>query len=96
MAALTGCTRDELIGSPFKNYFADPDRAEEGIRLVLREGNVTNYELTARSKGGRETVVSYNAAPPTGMVFRCTAVRTSPNRKNWNCGCVIPRLTTEA
>ncbi|MFA4901337.1 MAG: PAS domain S-box protein [Desulfobaccales bacterium] len=62
MAALTGCTREELIGSPFKNYFADPDRAEEGIRLVLREGNVTNYELTARSKEGRETVVSYNAA----------------------------------
>ncbi|MCL4500625.1 MAG: PAS domain S-box protein [Deltaproteobacteria bacterium] len=61
MEALTGCTREELIGSPFKNYFTDADRAEEGIRLVLREGNVTNYELTARSKKGKETVVSYNA-----------------------------------
>jgi protein-histidine pros-kinase len=29
---------------------------------VLREGKVTNYELTARGKDGRETVVSYNAA----------------------------------
>src|SRR5208283_4456203 len=28
MEALTGCTRDELIGSPFKNHFTDPDRAE--------------------------------------------------------------------
>jgi len=28
---------------------------------VLREGKVTNYELTARSKTGQETVVSYNA-----------------------------------
>ena len=28
---------------------------------MLREGRVTNYELTARSKSGRETVVSYNA-----------------------------------
>jgi protein-histidine pros-kinase len=37
-------------------------RAEDGIRLVLRESKVTNYELTARSKEGRETVVSYNAA----------------------------------
>src|SRR5207244_9860773 len=36
-------------------------RAEEGIRLVLREGKVTNYELTARSKMNRDTVVSYNA-----------------------------------
>src|SRR5271165_214892 len=28
MEALTGCTRDELIGAPFKNYFTDPGRAE--------------------------------------------------------------------
>ncbi len=62
MEALTGRTRDELIGTPFKQYFTDPLRAEEGIRLVLREGKVTNYELTARNKDGRETVVSYNAA----------------------------------
>src|SRR5207249_2351401 len=34
---------------------------EAGIRQVLRQGKVTNYELTARSKEGRETVVSYNA-----------------------------------
>jgi PAS domain S-box-containing protein len=61
MEALTGHTRDELLGSAFKNYFTDPERAEEGIRLVLKEGNVTNYELTARGKDGRETVVSYNA-----------------------------------
>jgi PAS domain S-box-containing protein len=61
MEALTGFNREELIGSPFKTYFTDPRMAEEGIRLVLREGNVTNYELTARGKQGRETVVSYNA-----------------------------------
>src|SRR4029079_4600354 len=54
-------SRDQLIGSPFKDYFTDPDRAESGIRLVLREGRVTNYELTARAADGRETVVSYNA-----------------------------------
>ena len=28
--ALTGCTRDELIGAPFKNYFTDPAHAEAG------------------------------------------------------------------
>jgi PAS domain S-box-containing protein len=61
MDALTGLSRDELIGTPFKRYFTDPDRAENGIREVLRESKVTNYELTARSKTGRETVVSYNA-----------------------------------
>src|SRR5690349_9457568 len=61
MEALTGRTREELIGSPFKTHFTDPERAEAGIKLVLREGRVTNYELTARAKDGRETVVSYNA-----------------------------------
>ena len=59
--ALTGCTRDELIGAPFKNYFTDCDRAESGINRVLSEGKVTNYELTARARDGKLTVVSYNA-----------------------------------
>ena len=61
MEALTGCTRDELIGAPFKNYFTDPARAEAGIKRVLQAGKVTNYELTARARDGKETVVSYNA-----------------------------------
>lgn len=61
MEALTGCTRDELIGAPFKGFFTDPERAEESIKLVLAEGKITNYELTARNWDGRETVVSYNA-----------------------------------
>ena len=61
MEALTGCTRDELIGAPFKNYFTDPNRAEAGIKRVLNENRVTNYELTARARDGKETVVSYNA-----------------------------------
>ena len=61
MEALTGCTRDELIGAPFKNYFTDPERAEAGIKRVLAEAKVTDYELTARARDGRETVVSYNA-----------------------------------
>jgi PAS domain S-box-containing protein len=61
MEALTGCTRDELIGAPFKNYFTDPERAEAGIKLMLREKKLTNYELTACARDGKTTVVSYNA-----------------------------------
>ena len=61
MEALTGCTRDELIGAPCKSYFTDPDRAEAAIKLVLSEKKVTNYELTACARDGKETVVSYNA-----------------------------------
>jgi PAS domain S-box-containing protein len=61
MEVLTDCTRDELIGAPFKNYFTDPEQAEKSIKQVLREKKVTNYELTARARDGKETVVSFNA-----------------------------------
>src|SRR5437588_2175102 len=61
MEALTGCTRDELIGAPFKGYFTDPDRAEAGIKLVLSQKKVTDYELTARAREGKKTVVTSNA-----------------------------------
>ena len=61
MEALTGCTRDELIGAPFKKYFTDPERAEAAIKLVLSENKITNYELTAHARDGKETVVSLNA-----------------------------------
>jgi PAS domain S-box-containing protein len=61
MEALTGCTRDELIGAPFKNYFTDPERAEAAIKQVLGERKITNHELTARATDGKETVVSLNA-----------------------------------
>ena len=59
--ALTGCTRDELIGAPFKDCFTDPGRAEAGIKRVLVQKSITDYELTARARDGKQTVVSYNA-----------------------------------
>ncbi len=61
MMALTGCMRDELIGTPFKNYFTNPELAEAGIRQVLNEKKISDYELTACAINGRETEVSYNA-----------------------------------
>jgi PAS domain S-box-containing protein len=61
MELLTGRTRDELIGAPFKSCFTEPQRAEEAITTVLHEGKVRNYELTALARDGRQTVVSFNA-----------------------------------
>ncbi len=61
MEVLTDCTRDELIGAPFKNYFTDSDLADKSIKQVLREKKVTDYELTVRTRDGKETVVSFNA-----------------------------------
>jgi len=62
MMALTGRTRDELIGAPCKNFFTDPVRADAAIKRVLSEHKVSDYELTVRAYNGTETVVSYNAA----------------------------------
>jgi PAS domain S-box-containing protein len=61
MELLTSCTRDELIGAPFKKYFTDPEHAKAAIDLVLNEKKVINYVLTARTLEGLETVVSFNA-----------------------------------
>ena len=62
MIALTGRTRDELIGAPCRKFFTDPVRADTAIKRVLTENKVSNYELTVRAQNGEETVVSYNAA----------------------------------
>jgi PAS domain S-box-containing protein len=62
MIALTGRTRDELIGAPCRNFFTDPVRADAAIKRVLTENKVSDYELTVRAQNGDETVVSYNAA----------------------------------
>jgi len=61
MCDMTGVDREVLVGTRFKDYFTDAQRAEDGIRQVLAEDRVTNYELVMRSKSGQETVVSYNA-----------------------------------
>jgi PAS domain S-box-containing protein len=63
MVSLTGRPRTDLIGSPCKDFFTDPERADAAIHRVLTENTVTDYELTVRSKNGEQTVVSYNAAP---------------------------------
>jgi PAS domain S-box-containing protein len=62
MEMLTGRTRDELVGAPFKDYFTDPERAEAGIKEVLVQRKVTDYELIVRNLEGKETAVSFNAS----------------------------------
>jgi PAS domain S-box-containing protein len=62
MEILTGCTREKLIGTPFKNYFTDPVRAEEGIKLVLCKEKVVDYELSVPNLNGRITAVSFNGS----------------------------------
>ncbi len=62
MVALTGRTRDELIGAPCRKFFTDPVRADAAFKRVLTENRVNNFELTVRALNGEETAVSFNAA----------------------------------
>ena len=62
METLTGRPRQDLVGTPFKRYFTNPDRAEAGLERVVADKTVTDYELTARAGDGKETQVSFNAA----------------------------------
>jgi PAS domain S-box-containing protein len=62
MVKLTGYSRNDLIGSSFKDYFTEPERATAGVRQTLAEGSVTNYELLLRSRYRREFLVSFNAS----------------------------------
>ena len=57
----TGRTREELIGTPFADYFTDPEKAHKGAMLVFESGEVRDYELVMKGDGS-ETIVSYNAS----------------------------------
>jgi PAS domain S-box-containing protein len=60
--AVTGCSRAELIGKDFSDYFTDPEKARAGYRRAFDEGKASDYELEIRHKDGRTTPVLYNAS----------------------------------
>ena len=58
----TGCTRQELIGSDFSDYFTEPEKARAGYKKVFMEGYVRDYPLAIHNKkSGAITDVLYNA-----------------------------------
>jgi PAS domain S-box-containing protein len=59
---VTGCSREELVGSDFSNYFTDPEKARIGYQQVFTEGFVKDYPLSIRHKSGKITDVLYNAS----------------------------------
>lgn len=60
--AVTGHSRDELIGADFLNYFTDPQKALAGYQEVFKTGTVRDYELEIQHKDGHVTPVAYNAS----------------------------------
>jgi PAS domain S-box-containing protein len=60
--AVTGYSREELIGTDFHGYFTDPHKARLGYQQVFELGAVRDYELEIRHKDGHITPVLYNAS----------------------------------
>jgi PAS domain S-box-containing protein len=58
---VTGCSREELIGSDFSDYFTEPENARVGYKRVFTDGYVKDYPLAIRHKSGKITDVLYNA-----------------------------------
>ncbi len=58
---ITGRRPQDLIGTPFKRYCTNPERAEEAIRITLAAQQIRNYELDLSSQGAQQTTVALNA-----------------------------------
>jgi PAS domain S-box-containing protein len=58
----TGCSREQLIGSDFSDYFTEPEKARTGYKTVFAEGFVRDYSLAIRHTSGKTTDVLYNAS----------------------------------
>lgn len=58
---ISGYASEEMIGQPFRRFFTDPERAQAGVEQVLRQGEVSNFDLMMVAKGGKRVPMSYNA-----------------------------------
>jgi PAS domain S-box-containing protein len=61
-ATVTGCAREQLIGTDFATYFTEPERARAGYELAFWAGTVRDYPLEIRHRDGHVTSVLYNAS----------------------------------
>jgi PAS domain S-box-containing protein len=57
-----GYTADEVIGTPNRRFFADPEEADRIMELVLREGEIKNYRTVVLRKDKRPVHISMSAA----------------------------------
>jgi PAS domain S-box-containing protein len=59
---ITKCSRRELIGTDFSDYFTEPEQARAGYEQAFREGAVHHYALEIRRRDGATIPVLYNAS----------------------------------
>ena len=71
MCQMTGYARQELIGTPFADYFTEQERARAGVQETFDKGVVTEYALSLIARSRRLLQVSFNASvfrDPSGAV----------------------------
>ncbi len=67
MCVMSGQSREQIIGSPFKTYFTDPQDAQEEIRIALTQNTIINKDLTLLAYEGKQIAVSCNATTFQGL-----------------------------
>src|SRR4029077_20359200 len=76
MGRMSGYSREELIGTPFADYFQDSERATAGVKGTFEKGVVKEYVLTLARRSKSPLRVSFNASvfrDPSGAVKRIFA-----------------------
>ncbi|MDP1726055.1 MAG: response regulator [Bacteroidota bacterium] len=53
LSNITGITREKLLGTPFFNYFTNPQSAREVYEEVFAKGSIVDFPLTLCSKEGK-------------------------------------------
>ena len=59
---MTGITQEELIGSPFKQYFTEHDRAHQAAMSVFEQKKVRDIELELVDHKGNRIPIALNAS----------------------------------
>jgi PAS domain S-box-containing protein len=62
MRDLIGVPREQVIGTDFSSWFADPEPPRELLAQVIAENFVTDYPLTIRDGNGRVANLLFNAS----------------------------------
>jgi PAS domain S-box-containing protein len=79
-AVMTGHPHEAIIGTPFRNFFDDSERAQAGVDQTFRDGEVRNYTMNLRTAESNLIPVSFNATlyrDPFGTVQGVFAIARS-------------------
>lgn len=58
-----GHSREDIIGTQFSDYFAEPEKAQSLCDMVLRKKTVRNYTFYLNDRHGSAVIMIYNLSP---------------------------------